>query len=80
MDFFIVPAKAVIGTKSIGSKAFAACRYMIQIRIPNSVTDIADDAFNGIENNIVILCEENSAAKRFAVDHFIEYKIINANE
>ena len=35
------------GCTSIGAKAFADCKSLIYIRIPSSVTDIAEDAFEG---------------------------------
>ena len=38
------------GCESIGSRAFADCPNMIYIKIPASMTDIAEDAFEGSLN------------------------------
>ena len=35
------------GCTAIGSKAFADCPNLVYIRIPASITSIADDAFEG---------------------------------
>lgn len=41
------------GLKSIGTRAFADCKRLTQIVIPNSVSSIADDAFSGVTNPII---------------------------
>lgn len=61
--------------ETIGSQAFANSRNMVYIFIPNSTIEISDDAFDGC-NNLVIGCYEGSAAKQFAINHNISYKII----
>ena len=61
--------------ETIGSQAFANSRNMVYILIPNSTIYISDDAFDGCDN-LVIGCYEGSAAKQFAIDHNIGYKIV----
>lgn len=56
----------------IGSRAFADCKNLKLIRIPESVISISDDAFDGC-NNLVILCKYGSAAYQFAEAHSIAY-------
>ena len=50
--FAELPCEGVIipdGCTTIGQRAFADCDHLIYIRIPASVTDIAEDAFDGCE-------------------------------
>ena len=60
------------GTVKIGSKAFANCSQLVFISIPESVTEIADDALDGC-GNAVILCGIDSKAAEFAVKNGIPY-------
>lgn len=60
------------GTVKIGSKAFANCSRLVFISIPESVTEIADDALDGC-GNAVILCGIDSKAAEFAVKNGIPY-------
>ena len=53
------------GTVSIGSRSFADCRQLTQIEIPDSVTFIAPDAFEGIER-LIVYCENGSKAADYA--------------
>ena len=52
--------------RSVGSRAFADCTALLQAEIPASVTSLAADCFEGAAPTI--LCAENSAAHRFALD------------
>lgn len=56
------------GCSAIGARAFAACEDLAWIRIPSSVTAIADDAFEGC-GNLVIISPENSDAQTYAYNH-----------
>ncbi len=58
------------GITSIGSKAFKDCRRLEQIEIPMSVTQIAEDAFEGT-SGFVIYCPAGSTAESFAETHHI---------
>ena len=60
----------LIGTETIGLRAFAGCEYLTQVEIPASVTDIATDAFDGCDL-ITIYCPETCAAREFAIAHRI---------
>ena len=60
----------------IGHNAFAQCLSLGRIKIPATVTEIADTAFKGSEN-AVIECYNNSYAMRYAIDHGIDYDVID---
>lgn len=56
------------GCAKIGARAFANCRDLAWIRIPASVTDIAENAFEGC-GDAAIIAPENSAAQAYAFEH-----------
>ncbi len=56
----------------IGSGAFKDRDDLESIEIPDSVINIADDAFDGSEDTIII-CNPGSAAEEFAKDHDMSY-------
>ena len=58
------------GVLSIGSRSFARCAGLLMIRIPQSVTFIAEDAFEG-SGQVIFLCPAGSAASDFARAHGI---------
>ena len=59
------------GCTEIGAKAFAACAGLRRVEIPASVAVIAEDAFEGCGNELVIVTPKGSAAERFAQAHGI---------
>ena len=59
---------------AIGAKAFADCRELSFINIPEATTDIAGNAFAGCDQ-LVIACREGSAAQKYAEAHGINYVI-----
>jgi hypothetical protein len=62
------------GVKSIGSRAFANCTGLTQIRIPASVTVIAEDAFYGVDlSQFTIFGIPGSVANSFADDAGISF-------
>ena len=71
-DKSIVEAEIPYGTKTIGERAFAYSGLKI-INIPDTVSSIADDAFQGVES-LTIYCSENSNAKYYAETHGITWK------
>ena len=62
------------GVTSIGARAFADCTELALIAIPDSVKEIADDAFAGSEN-VSILCSEGSYAHGYAAANGVAYSI-----
>lgn len=72
--FFGVPINVVdlrgANVKTIGQKAFAECTGLIRIYIPQPVSSIADNAFDGCAG-FVIYCTEGSTADVWARAHGI---------
>lgn len=64
------------GLQTIGKRAFADCRDLEQILIPESVTSIGEDAFSS-DDNVVIYCYADSKAHRYAEENSIRYVLIN---
>ena len=60
---------------SIGALAFADCAGMTVIHIPASVTEIAADAFDGHNSNLTIYAPDRSAAKAYANQHGISFRV-----
>ena len=60
------------GCASIGAHAFADCAALAWIRIPSSVTEIANDAFDGC-GDLIIIAPENSAAQAYAFEHGLRW-------
>lgn len=58
------------------TRAFADCPNLIYIYIPDSVTSIAQDAFQG-DNGLIIGCKQNSTAFQFAMDHGVSYLLLD---
>ena len=71
--FLNLPAECFVlpdGCLVIGERAFADCKELKLVEIPSSVVAIADDAFEGCEN-VLIVTPEGSAAERYAQNHGI---------
>ena len=62
------------GCKYIGSKAFASCGNMKNVYMPDSVTSIAADAFNG-SGSVRFVCESDNYAAGYARSHNIAWII-----
>ena len=58
------------GATTIGDRAFADCDSLVVIEIPDSVTSIAESAFEG-SPYVTFICGENSTAAAFAAAHGI---------
>ena len=56
------------GVEQLGDRAFANCARLKRIRIPETVGNIADNAFAGT-TDVVIQGKKGSAAERYAFDH-----------
>ena len=57
------------GTESIGSRAFADCNALRYIVIPDALSNIAEDAFDG--SLVIFVCSEGSSAAAYAESHGI---------
>lgn len=68
----------LLGTavKSIGPRAFQDCVSLTRIEIPDNVTSIADDAFEGC-SFLTIACREGSTAYTFAQEHDLTIDVMN---
>jgi len=66
--------KVPTGCESIGALAFSNCKNLVQIEIPESVTEIAEDAFKD-SDSVIIFCQAGSAAETFAKKHGVVYVI-----
>lgn len=60
----------------IGDKAFANREDLISVKIPDSVTKIADNAFEG-SPNVTIICNSGSKAEEFAKNKDMNYILEN---
>ena len=69
-DVVVLPS----GCESIGVCAFADCVNLVYIQIPQSVTEIAENAFAGC-NQLKIICGEGSYAQKYAQSHKIPCEI-----
>ena len=63
------------GTKCIADIAFYFCTGLTSVTIPNSVTSIDYDAFDGCDN-LVMTVFEGSFAHKYAVENNIKFKLI----
>lgn len=59
------------GLKKIGPRAFDACENLKTIFIPTSVMTIEENSFS----DAAVLCQEDSLAQSYAVDHTAQYII-----
>ncbi len=62
--------------RTIGSRAFANCTALKLVVLPGSVTSIAEDAFSG-SGQVVLLCREGSYAHSYAIEHGLRYALMN---
>lgn len=63
------------GCTIIGDYAFMYCEQLEEIYIPKSVTTIMNDVFYGCDK-LVIHCEEDSAAAKYADDYGIDVEYV----
>ena len=63
------------GCKSIASQAFAESGSLIAVVIPDSVTDIADDAFQG-SANVVLYAHSGAYAQQYALMYGIAFAAV----
>ena len=75
-----VCAKLSEKVEKIGKRAFADCPNFRYIFIPVATTEIADDAFENIKDQLRIYCTSESYAKTFAENNGIPYRLVDDNE
>lgn len=68
-----------IGIKTIGKKAFAEASTR-NIFLPESLTSIADDAFEGHHEELLARVYADSYAFQFCLDHSIPYSLIGMDD
>lgn len=68
---FVLPE----GVQTIGNRAFADNEQLVLVNIPDSVTAIADNAFDGCEALTLVVGEENTYVQEYAEAHEINYVI-----
>lgn len=61
---------------SIGSRAFADCTDLTVVFCPNTLIQIADDAFDGCKD-LFLVCESFNTAAQYAYDHDLRYCVLN---
>ncbi|MCD7773605.1 MAG: leucine-rich repeat protein, partial [Ruminococcus sp.] len=64
---------------SIGDSAFANNTSLTSVTIPETVTSIAANAFEGCDN-LVIYCYSGSYAEQYAIENDIEYVLISMGD
>lgn len=71
VEEFILPD----GAKTIGSRAFADCVNLKLIHLPGSLTEIADDAFEGCED-VKAIVKGGSYAEQYVIRQGMRYDIL----
>ena len=64
------------GLKRIGDRAFAGCKNLKSVKLPDGVEYISDSAFEGC-GRVVFYCSKKSYAARYAKRHAI--KVVDMN-
>lgn len=65
------------GVEVIGDGAFSNCSALVLVQIPDSVTEISPNAFDGINKYIMtILCGEGSTAHLYAQETGMEFQLL----
>ena len=75
MERCVVPE----GTGHIDPRAFSGCNRLVRITLPDSVTDIGADAFEG-RANLTLIVGRGSFAERYARENGLKYNYTDAAE
>ena len=67
------------GVLHIEMRAFRDCTQLKEIVIPPTVGYIGEDVFGGCEE-LIIVCEENSYAEKYARENKLKYRLQKFNE
>ena len=71
-DEFTVPANI----QRIGGWAFSSCRRLRHIYIPQTVFSIRPNAFKFCSAELVIHCEQGSAAHQYAIENNVNFELM----
>ena len=69
-DFVILPSAC----SAIGARAFAGSDNLTSVYMPDSVTEIAEDAFENC-GAVTFVCESQNAAAAYAQEHGIPFTV-----
>lgn len=75
MERYTVPE----GTERVDARAFSHCTKLLSVTLPDSVTEIGEDAFEG-RVNLTLVVGRDSYAERYARDNKIKYTYPDAAE
>ena len=64
------------GAEIIGDRAFASCNNLAEIFIPESVTELGDDLFQGV-NDVTIFGYADSKAETYAFENGYDFVPVN---
>ncbi|MBR5479140.1 MAG: leucine-rich repeat protein [Clostridia bacterium] len=67
----VIPSSVI----TIGEGAFASCLYLSKITIPYVTSKIGENAFSNCDENLVIICYEDSSAHKYAEENNIDYTL-----
>lgn len=67
------------GTRVISQSAFKDCALLERVLVPDTVTEIGEDAFNGCKNLKAIYGGVNTAAEKYAVENGIKFIAVEFN-
>ena len=66
------------GATAIGESAFNSCTKLKSVTIPYTVTEVGENAFANCDENLVIVCYEDSWIHEYAKENGIDYSIDDA--
>ena len=75
MERYVAPE----GTERIDPRAFSGCNRLLSVELPDSVTDIGADAFEG-RANLTLIVGRGSFAERYARENGLKYNYTDAAE
>ena len=75
-DITVPLASNGVSVSIIGAGAFKDCASLSSVMIYDNITEIADDAFEGVSDNFVIKCYEDSPASVWAEEKGVNYEIV----
>lgn len=74
MERYVAPE----GTRAVDARAFSYCNRLLSVALPDSVTDIGADAFEG-RANLTLLVGRDSCAEAYARQNDIKYTYPDAD-